>query len=221
MCGKPLQTKCKSSSNRILIAAVTIGIGIILVGVAVFIYFFILRSRRQVAKSFKPERIPSQKRPRRQTTHDNKVQSEDHTTSVVDSHSYKKKDDNGGSLNFVRDDRKRFDLHDLLRASAEVLGSGSFGSSYKANMMIGESAVETAVVVKRFRHMSNLGKDEFCEHMKKLGRVSHPNLLPLVAFYYRREEKLLVSDFIENGSLASHLHSNNLPFSLQSSFVFC
>ncbi|KAK2659256.1 hypothetical protein Ddye_005789 [Dipteronia dyeriana] len=47
--------------------------------------------------------------------------------------------------------------------------------------------------------------------MRKLGSLSHPNLLPLVAFYYRKEEKLLVSDFVPNGSLASHLHGNRGP----------
>lgn len=108
-----------------------------------------------------------------------------------------------GQLHFVRHDRDRFDLQDLLRASAEVLGSGIFGSSYKAVLLDGP-----AMVVKRFRHMSSVGKEEFHEHMRKLGALSHPNLLPLVAYYYRKEDKLLVSDFIENGSLASHLHGN-------------
>ncbi|MCD9642785.1 hypothetical protein HAX54_029797 [Datura stramonium] len=42
--------------------------------------------------------------------------------------------------------------------------------------------------------------------MRRLEKLSHPNVLPLVAFYYRREEKLLVTDFVDNGSLASHLH---------------
>lgn len=106
-----------------------------------------------------------------------------------------------GKLFFVRNDRDTFDLHDLLRAGAEVLGSGSFGSSYKAILLSGP-----AVVVKRFRQMNNMGKEQFYDHMRKLGRLSHPNLLPLVAFYFTKEEKLLVSDFVENGSLASHLH---------------
>ena len=106
-----------------------------------------------------------------------------------------------GDLNFVRNDREVFDLQYLLRASAEVLGSGSFGSTYKAMVLNGP-----VVVVKRFKHMNNLGKQEFFEHMKRLGRLTHPNLLPLVAFYYGKEEKLLVYDFVENGSLASHLH---------------
>ncbi|CAN1324215.1 Probable LRR receptor-like serine/threonine-protein kinase At4g31250 [Linum perenne] len=108
----------------------------------------------------------------------------------------------GGKLRFVRNDKEAtFDLQELLRSSAEVLGSSTFGSSYKAVLSDGP-----AVVVKRFRHMDNVGKEEFYEHMKRLGTLSHPNLLPLVAFYYRKEEKLLVSDFVLNGSLATHLH---------------
>lgn len=109
-----------------------------------------------------------------------------------------------GKLSFVRDDRERFDLHDLLRASAEILGSGTFGASYKALILT------DAVVVKRYKQMNNVGREEFHEHMRRLGRLTHQNLLPLVAYYYRREEKLLVSDFVENGSLASHLHGKFL-----------
>ncbi|KAI4377571.1 hypothetical protein MLD38_015175 [Melastoma candidum] len=107
-------------------------------------------------------------------------------------------------LSFVRDDREKFDLQDLLKASAEILGSGSFGSSYKAALLRGP-----AMVVKRFRQMNNVGREDFQEHMRRLGRLSHPNLLPLVAYYYRKEEKLLVYDYIERGSLAVHLHSNH------------
>ncbi|XP_027167821.1 pollen receptor-like kinase 1 [Coffea eugenioides] len=107
-------------------------------------------------------------------------------------------------LSFVREDRQKFDLQDLLRASAEVLGSGNFGSSYKAVLMDGQ-----AVVVKRFKQMSNVGKEDFHEHMRRLGRLVHPNLLPLVAYYYRKEEKLLVFDYMQNGNLASHLHGNH------------
>nr|KYP59058.1 putative LRR receptor-like serine/threonine-protein kinase At4g31250 family [Cajanus cajan] len=97
-----------------------------------------------------------------------------------------------------------FSLQDLLRASAVVLGSGSFGSTYKAMILNGPH-----VIVKRFRNMNNVGKQEFIEHMQRLGSLTHPNLLPLAAFYYRKEDKFLVYDFGENGSLASHLHGRN------------
>lgn len=110
-------------------------------------------------------------------------------------------------LSFVRDDREKFDLQDLLRASAEILGSGSFGSSYKAALCGGAT-----MVVKRFKQMNNVGKEEFQEHMRRLGRLRHPNLLPLVAYYYRKEEKLLIADFVQKGSLAVHLHGINSSF---------
>ncbi|ESR66423.1 hypothetical protein CICLE_v10010420mg [Citrus x clementina] len=106
-------------------------------------------------------------------------------------------------LSFVRDDVERFDLHDLLRASAEILGSGCFGSSYKASLSTG-----AMMVVKRFKQMNNVGREEFQEHMRRLGRLRHPNLLPLVAYYYRKEEKLLVHEFVPKRSLAVNLHGH-------------
>ncbi|KAI3463158.1 hypothetical protein Pfo_019821 [Paulownia fortunei] len=109
-----------------------------------------------------------------------------------------------GKLSFVRDDRQKFDLQDLMRASAEVLGSGNFGASYKAVLVDGE-----ALVVKRFKQMNNVAKEDFHEHMRRLGRLKHPNLLPLVAYLYRKEEKLLVFDYVYNGSLATHLHGKH------------
>ncbi|KAK4394964.1 Pollen receptor-like kinase [Sesamum angolense] len=93
---------------------------------------------------------------------------------------------------------------DLMRASAEVLGSGNFGASYKAVLVEGE-----AVVVKRFKQMNSVGKEDFHEHMRRLGRLAHPNLLPLVAYLYRKDEKLFVLDYVQNGSLAARLHSKH------------
>ncbi|EOA31871.1 hypothetical protein CARUB_v10015098mg [Capsella rubella] len=107
-------------------------------------------------------------------------------------------------LLFLQDDSQRFDLQDLLRASAEVLGSGSFGASYKTGINSGQT-----LVVKRYKHMNNVGREEFHEHLRRLGRLNHPNLLPIVAYYYRREEKLLIAEYMPNRSLASHLHANH------------
>ncbi|CAL1386747.1 unnamed protein product [Linum trigynum] len=118
-------------------------------------------------------------------------------------HAQARRVDQANRLLFLRDDVERFDLQDLLRASAEVLGSGTFGASYKAGV------VGQAMVVKRYRHMNNVGREEFHEHMRMLGKLKHPNLLPLEAYYYRKEEKLLVSKFVDKGSLASHLHGNH------------
>ncbi|CAN8301396.1 unnamed protein product [Cochlearia groenlandica] len=94
-----------------------------------------------------------------------------------------------------------FDLEDLLRASAEVLGKGSYGTAYKA--VLEES---TTVVVKRLKEVA-AGKKEFEQQMKIIGRVGqHPNVVPLRAYYYSKDEKLLVCDYYPSGNLSSLLH---------------
>ncbi|GFQ06372.1 probable inactive receptor kinase at1g48480 [Phtheirospermum japonicum] len=95
-----------------------------------------------------------------------------------------------------------FDLEDLLRASAEVLGKGAFGTAYKAVLETG-----LAVVVKRMRDIA-MGEKEFREKMEDIGRLDHENLVPLRAYYYNKEEKLLVYDYLPMGSLSALLHGN-------------
>ncbi|URE00824.1 inactive receptor kinase [Musa troglodytarum] len=94
-----------------------------------------------------------------------------------------------------------FDLEDLLRASAEVLGKGSTGTSYKAVLEEG-----TTVVVKRLKDVA-AAKPEFESHMQTLGKVEHASLLTPRAYYYSKDEKLLVLDYLPSGSLSSLLHA--------------
>ena len=94
-----------------------------------------------------------------------------------------------------------FDLEDLLRASAEVLGKGSYGTAYKAVLDEG-----TVVVVKRLKEVV-VGKKEFEQQMEFLGRVGqHPNVVPLRAYYFSKDEKLLVYNYMPAGSLFMLLH---------------
>jgi len=100
--------------------------------------------------------------------------------------------------------RQEFALEELLQASAEVLGKGSMGTSYKADM------AECVVVVKRLKDVA-AERSEFETHVEKLGRLRHRHLLPLRAFYFSRNEKLLVTDFMPRGSLFSLLHGTLNP----------
>ncbi|KAL0337212.1 UNVERIFIED_CONTAM: Pollen receptor-like kinase [Sesamum calycinum] len=79
-----------------------------------------------------------------------------------------------------------------MKAAAEVLGSGGLGSSYKAIMANGMT-----VVVKRMRDMNKLNREAFETEIRKLGRIRHRNVLPPLAYHYRREEKLLVTEFVQ------------------------
>ncbi|KAG5574510.1 hypothetical protein H5410_054644 [Solanum commersonii] len=108
----------------------------------------------------------------------------------------------GKSLVFFGKMAKNFNLDDLLKASAEVLGKGTFGTAYKAAL---ESGI--TLVVKRLRDVT-VPEKEFREKIEDVGKMNHENLVPLRAYYYSRDEKLLVYDYISMGSLSALLHGN-------------
>jgi hypothetical protein len=102
---------------------------------------------------------------------------------------------------------RRFELEELLRASAEMLGKGGCGTAYRAVLDDG-----TVVTVKRLRDATApaaASKKDFEHHMAVLGRLRHPNIVPLNAYYYARDEKLLVYEYMPNGSLFSVLHGKS------------
>ncbi|KAL8167110.1 hypothetical protein V2J09_008609 [Rumex salicifolius] len=102
---------------------------------------------------------------------------------------------------------RKFELEDLLRASAEMLGKGVTGTTYKAVLDDGSS-----VAVKRLKvEAGGKLKGEFEQQMEVLGMLRHPNVVALKAYYFAREEKLLVSDFMPNSSLSWLLHGNRGP----------
>uniref|UniRef100_A0A7N0U6R8 Protein kinase domain-containing protein n=1 Tax=Kalanchoe fedtschenkoi TaxID=63787 RepID=A0A7N0U6R8_KALFE len=113
------------------------------------------------------------------------------------------REDSKHKLVFLGGEKYGFDLEDLLRASAEVLGKGSTGSSYKAELDDG-----TAVAVKRLKEVA-AEKQEFDTQLALLGQIRHENVVKLIAYYYSKDEKLLISDYIPAGSLSSLLHGSS------------
>ncbi|KAL3531591.1 hypothetical protein ACH5RR_005112 [Cinchona calisaya] len=107
-------------------------------------------------------------------------------------------------LVFLEGSTYNFDLEDLLRASAEVLGKGSYGTTYMAILEDG-----TSVAVKRLKEVMMVGRREFEQHMESVWRANdHPNVVSLRAYYYSKDEKLLVYDFLPFGTLSILLHGN-------------
>ncbi|KAK6927769.1 Protein kinase domain [Dillenia turbinata] len=199
LCGDPL--KACTSKKSLVIAIIVIAVGVLVLASIIALLLIKLHRQHHTQKAIHLKKVPSAKI-QKDTDYDGGRK------HAIESPEHQQGGGGGeqGKLCFVRSDREKFDLQDLLRASAEVLGSGSFGSSYKASLLSGP-----VVVVKRFKQMSSVRREDFHEHMKRLGRLRHPNLLPLLAYYHRKEEKLVVSDFVENGSLASHLHGEPHP----------
>lgn len=115
-----------------------------------------------------------------------------------------------------------YGMEDLLKASAETLGRGTMGSTYKAVMESGY-----IVTVKRLKESRFPRMEEFRRHIEILGRLRHPNLVPLRAYFHAKEERLLVYDYFPNGSLFTLVHGTllslaHVPFAyFTSDFLQC
>ncbi|KAH6822216.1 Leucine-rich repeat protein kinase family protein [Perilla frutescens var. hirtella] len=109
--------------------------------------------------------------------------------------------DGDGRIVFFEGCNLVFDLEDLLRASAEVLGKGTFGTTYKAAL---EDA--TTVAVKRLKEVI-VGRKDFEQQMEVVGNIKHENVALLRAYYYSKDEKLMVYDFYNQGSVSALLHA--------------
>ncbi|KAK9109274.1 hypothetical protein Sjap_017334 [Stephania japonica] len=110
-----------------------------------------------------------------------------------------------GTLVFCAGEAQVYSLDQLMRASAELLGRGSFGSTYKAvldNHLI--------VTVKRLDAVktSVTSREVFERYMESVGCLRHPNLVPLRSFFQAKEERLIIYDYQANGSLFSLVHGS-------------
>ncbi|CAK9150443.1 unnamed protein product [Ilex paraguariensis] len=96
-----------------------------------------------------------------------------------------------------------FTADELLCATAEIMGKSNYGTAYKATLEDGNQ-----VTVKRLREKITKGPKEFETEVAELGKIRHPTILALRAYYMGpKGEKLLVYDNMPNGSLASFLHA--------------
>eukprot|EP00257_Ricinus_communis_P004967 XP_002518748.2 probable receptor-like protein kinase At1g49730 [Ricinus communis] len=92
-----------------------------------------------------------------------------------------------------------------------IIGQGGFGTVYKAQFNDGLVAA-----VKRMNKVSEQGEDDFCREMELLARLHHRHLVSLRGFCIRRNERFLMYEYMENGSLKDHLHTpGKTPLSWQ------
>ncbi|XP_047151479.1 probably inactive leucine-rich repeat receptor-like protein kinase IMK2 [Vigna umbellata] len=103
-----------------------------------------------------------------------------------------------------------FTADDLLCATAEIMGKSTYGTVYKAILEDGSQ-----VAVKRLREKIAKGQREFKSEVSVLGKIRHPNVLALRAYYLGpKGEKLLVFDYMPRGSVASFLHGSGTETSI-------
>ncbi|KAL5972457.1 hypothetical protein ACLOJK_021868 [Asimina triloba] len=106
------------------------------------------------------------------------------------------------ALSLSADSLVPFRYRDLRRATndfAEKLGGGSFGSVYKG--ILPDASV---IAVKKLEGLGQ-GEKQFRSEVRTVGKIQHVNLVRLRGFCSEGSKRLLVYDFMPNGSLASHL----------------
>ncbi|XP_066385420.1 G-type lectin S-receptor-like serine/threonine-protein kinase At2g19130 [Miscanthus floridulus] len=86
---------------------------------------------------------------------------------------------------------------------SQKLGMGSFGSVYRGTL-----PDHTPVAVKRLEGSAQ-GEKQFRTEVRTLGMIQHVNLVRLRGFCATRHERLLVYDYMPNGSLASVLSGHS------------
>ncbi|XP_048328227.1 G-type lectin S-receptor-like serine/threonine-protein kinase At2g19130 isoform X2 [Ziziphus jujuba] len=82
---------------------------------------------------------------------------------------------------------------------SEKLGRGGFGSVFK-----GKLNDSTVIAVKQLESVSQ-GEKQFRTEVSTLGTIQHVNLVRLHGFCSQGSKKLLVYDYMPNGSLDSHI----------------
>ncbi|KAK4743093.1 hypothetical protein SAY87_001094 [Trapa incisa] len=100
----------------------------------------------------------------------------------------------------------RFPYRELKKATQgfrekELLGFGGFGRVYRGTLLNSN----TRVAVKRILNRSKQGLQEFVTEINIIGRLRHRNLVQLLGWCRRRNDLLLVYEFMSNGSLDKYL----------------
>ncbi|KAK4260111.1 hypothetical protein QN277_003269 [Acacia crassicarpa] len=116
---------------------------------------------------------------------------------VVDNH-------NRENLVFCCGEAQLYTLDQLMRGSAELLGRGTIGTTYKA-VVDGRFflTVKRLDAGKTARASGN-----FERHMEMVGQLRHPNLVPVRAYFQAEAERLVIYDYQSNGSLFNLIHGS-------------
>ncbi|AES94317.1 putative protein kinase RLK-Pelle-SD-2b family [Medicago truncatula] len=92
---------------------------------------------------------------------------------------------------------------------SEELGRGSFGIVYKGELKAGSTC--NVVAVKRLDRLVEDREKEFKTELRAIGKTCHKNLVRLVGFCDEGLHRMLVYEFMSNGSLANILFGETKP----------
>ncbi|KAI3743194.1 hypothetical protein L1987_60900 [Smallanthus sonchifolius] len=112
------------------------------------------------------------------------------------------------SIKFVNTNLPHFTHQELVEATnvfKEELGKGAFGIVYKG--VIGRNTV----AVKKLDRVFDDSEKEFQTEVNAIARTHHKNLVQLLGYCDEGEQRLLVYEYMSNGTLASFLFGDGRP----------
>ncbi|XP_059286663.1 inactive protein kinase SELMODRAFT_444075-like isoform X1 [Lycium ferocissimum] len=89
-------------------------------------------------------------------------------------------------------------------SQANFLAEGGYGSVHRGVLQDGQ-----VVAVKQHKLASSQGDQEFCSEVEVLSCAQHRNVVMLIGFCIEDRRRLLVYEYICNGSLDSYLYGRN------------
>ncbi|XP_044479686.1 probable inactive receptor kinase At2g26730 [Mangifera indica] len=208
LCGKPLSSTCpptpppekkaKDSNNHVLLYS-----GYVIIGLFILLFFSL-----RIARTKKPKAKADAVKKVSQDAGSGKPSGTSSGSKTGENRSeYSIAIAEGGIapsslVVFSSPVVKGLRFEELLQAPAELLGRGKHGSLYK--VMLDNRKI---VAVKRIKDWA-ISCEDFKRRMEKIDQVKHPNVLPPVAYYCSKQERLLVYEYQPNGSLFKLLHES-------------
>lgn len=100
---------------------------------------------------------------------------------------------------------QQFALQELANATqnfkeANLIGEGGFGKVFKGRLDSGQD-----VAIKQLNHDGMQGSKEFLVECLMLIMLNHPHLVNLIGYCTQGEERVLVYEYMSQGSLETHL----------------
>ncbi|RVW45075.1 LRR receptor-like serine/threonine-protein kinase RPK2 [Vitis vinifera] len=85
-----------------------------------------------------------------------------------------------------------------------LIGTGGFGSTYKAELVPGFLVAVKRLSIGRFQ-----GLQQFDAEIKTLGRIRHENLVTLIGYHVGETEMFLIYNFLSGGNLETFIHDRS------------
>jgi hypothetical protein len=102
---------------------------------------------------------------------------------------------------------RKFSYSELKKATkgfSQEIGRGAGGIVYKGVLS------DTRVAAIKRLHDANQGENEFLAEVSIIGRLNHMNLIGMWGYCAEGKHRLLVCEYMKNGTLADNLTSNKL-----------